>query len=283
VEGPFFTGLLYGIIDEAQKHGYHVTALSAGGYPNVDKQVSQIEDLTSKKADIILVNPSDPNTLKHPVQAAVASGVTVVGAGDPLPGSNGSVTVSSCDVGKSFAEGAKQLLPNGGTVGVLAGPPGAFWATERLRCFKEGIKGTALKIVAEKTSDADVAVGLSTASDFLQRFPKLDLLYGADDTVGDGAAKAAQAANRCGKTKVITSVFSPEDEALMKAGCLDFDVALQSVLVGRTSVQLALGLRDKSKPDQTNEISLPISITTGNLGTVDLSTVQPPSGWKPPI
>jgi ribose transport system substrate-binding protein len=33
---------------------------------------------------------------------------------------------------------------------VLAGPAGAFWASDRLRCFKEDIAGTTIRIVAEQ-------------------------------------------------------------------------------------------------------------------------------------
>jgi ribose transport system substrate-binding protein len=33
---------------------------------------------------------------------------------------------------------------------VLAGPAGAFWASDRLRRFKEDIAGTTIRIVAEQ-------------------------------------------------------------------------------------------------------------------------------------
>ena len=173
------------------------------------------------------------------------------------------------------------MLPNGGSIGVLAGPPGAFWATERLRCFKEDIAGTKIKIAAEQTSEQDVAVALSLASDFLQRFPNLDLLYGADDTYGVGIARAVQGAHKCGKVKVEFSVLGSAAEEMMRAGCVDYVVAQQVVLIGRTAVQLADQLIKGHKPAKPM-VQVPVVVVTpANLDTIDRSGMQAPKGWSP--
>ena len=49
IKGPWFTPVLFGISDEAKKLGYEVTILDAGGYANVDKQVSQFSNLVVQK------------------------------------------------------------------------------------------------------------------------------------------------------------------------------------------------------------------------------------------
>jgi ABC-type sugar transport system substrate-binding protein len=281
VEGAFFTAMLYGITDEAKKAGYDVTILSAGGYGNIDQQVSDIQNLISKKVDIIMLDPSDPAATEGAVKQAVAQGITVIGSGDPAPGGLGYAAAGMCDIGKGMAVGAKKLLPKGGKIGIMAGPPGAFWSTERLRCFKIDIKGSGIDIVAEKTTNPDVAEGLTGAADMLQRFPNLDLLYGADDTVGVGAAEAVQAANRCGKTQVLTAVFGEQAESLMSKNCLQYDVGIQPVLIGREAVRLAVALHTGAKPAVT-DINVPaLPITPANMGSVDIGTIRAPKGWKP--
>lgn len=280
-EGPYFTAMLYGITDEAEKAGYDVTILSAGGYGEVDTQVAQIETLTTQQVDIILVDPADPTVTEGAITQAVNQGITVVGAGDPAPGAHGSAAASHCDVGKDLAVGAMELLPDGGDIAVLAGPAGAHWSTERLRCFKEAIVGSGITIVAEQTTDPDIAAGLSTATDFLQRFPDIDLIYGADDTVGTGAARAVQAAGRCGATKVLTAVFGEQIEQLMADGCADYDVALQPVLIGRDAVQLAIQLKNGETPTET-EIAVPnVAVTPDNMADVVIDAIRAPQGWKP--
>ena len=283
VEGPFFTSMLYGITDEAEKAGYKVSILSAGGYGNIDQQLNQLENLISKKVDIIMVDPSDPNATQGPISQAVSQGITVIGAGDPAPGSLGYSAAGHCDVGKALAKGAKELLPNGGQIGVMAGPAGAFWSTERLRCFKEDIAGSGIEIVAEKATDPDVAQGLSGASDMLQRFPDLDLIYGADDTVGVGAAKAVQAIDRCGKTQILTAVYGEQAESLMAEGCIQYNVALQPVLIGREAVKLAIALHKGEKPAVT-DVDVPIvAITPETMKGVDIEAIRSPKGWKPAV
>jgi ribose transport system substrate-binding protein len=282
-EGSFYTSLLYGVTKAAKEAGYEVTILSAGGFGNIDKQVNQIQNLISRKVAIILVNPADPTATEGPIKQAVKQGITVIGAGAPEPGSQGYSASSHCDIGKALAVGAKKLLPNGGTIGIVAGPPGAFWSTERLRCFKIDIKDSGIKIVAEKTEDATVVAGLNVASDMLQRFPDLGLLYGADDTVGVGAAQAVQARGLCGKTKVLTAVYGEQTEQLMAKDCIQYVVGLQPVLIGAEAVRLGVALHSGKKPAST-EVFVPFaSITPSTMKDVDISAIRPPSGWRPPL
>ena len=161
------------------------------------------------------------------------------------------------------------MLPSGGTIAALAGPPGAFWASDRLRCFKEDIAGSAIRIVAEQTSEQDAAVALSLANNLLQRFPNIDMLYGADDTYGIAAARAAQGTQKCGKVKVVFAVLGEAAEEMMRLGCADFVVAQQPVLIGRTAIQLADKLvKGVALDKKLVEISL-VPVTKGNLDSID--------------
>lgn len=285
IKGPWFTPVLYGITDEAKKLGYEVIIQDAGGYGNVDKQVDQMANLIVKKVDAILQDPANPASFNGVVRQAKAAGIPVVGTGSPIVASEvepaAAASSSHCSIGHELAKGAKKLLPKGGKIAVLAGPPGAFWASDRLRCFKEDIKGTNIKILAEQTSEQDAAVALSLASDFLQRFPGLDLLYGADDTYGIGAARAVQGTGKCGKIKVLFAVLGEAAEELMRAGCVDYVVAQQPVLIGRLGVRMADKLIKGGKLEK-KLIEVPlIPVTPANLDKVDKSTIQAPRGWTP--
>jgi ribose transport system substrate-binding protein len=281
VQGPFFTAMLYGMKDEAKKLGYTLEIRDAGGYANVDKQASQFENLGVQGVKAVLIDPADPTTLEGSLAQVKAASVPVVGAGDHFPGADVSVSSSHCDVGHAMAKGAQQLLPDGGTMAALTGPAGAPWTTDRWKCFTEDLKSTNIKIVSEKASDPAVEQGVTIASDFLQRSPKLDLIYGADDTVGVGAAKAVQEAKRCGKTQVLTAVLGREAEALLKEGCVNYVVAQQTVLVGRLAVQQADKLIGGTKPP-SDTVSVPlVPVTKDTLASVDISKLREPDSYKP--
>jgi ABC-type sugar transport system substrate-binding protein len=276
-QGPFFTAQIYGMTEEAKKLGYDLVVLDAGGYGKVDKQVSDVENLMAQKVKAILLNPADPTSFTGVLSEAKSNHVPVVGAGMPFAGTDGSVSPSHCEIGKALAEGAKTLLPNGGQLAALVGPAGGFWATERWRCFKEQIANTKIQIVAEQASEPDAAVGLSIATDILQRFPTVQVLYGADDTVGVGAARAVQANGSCGKVKVLTAVLGDTTEELMKAGCVDYVVALQVVQIGRQSVQMADKLIKGGKLEVKDLVIPVVPVTPKNLSSVDLSTIRQPA------
>jgi ABC-type sugar transport system substrate-binding protein len=285
VKGPWFTPVLYGISDEAKKLGYDVVIQDAGGYGNVDKQVSQFSNLVVQKVSAILMDPANPASFNGAVREAKASKVLVIGAGSPIVASDvdadAAASSSHCAIGHELAKGAKTLLPNGGTIAVLAGPAGAFWASDRLRCFKEDLAGSSIKIVAEQTSEQDPAVALSLANDFLQRFPTVDMLYGADDTYGVGAARAVQGVQKCGKVKVLFAVLGEEAEEMMRAGCADYVVAQQPVKIGRSAVDMMDALV-KGKPlvKKSDEVPL-IPVTSASLNSIDKTSMQAPKGWTP--
>lgn len=285
IKGPWFTPVLFGISDEAKKLGYEVTIQDAGGYANVDKQVSQFSTLVVQKVVAILIDPANPASFNGAVREAKAAKIPVIGAGSPIVASDvaadAAASSSHCNVGHELAKGAKTLLPQGGTIAVLAGPPGAFWASDRLRCFKEDIAGSNIKIVAEQTSEQDPAIALSLANDFLQRFPQVDMLYGADDTYGVGAARAAQGAQKCGKVKIMFAVLGEAAEEMMRAGCADYVVAQQPVMIGRTAVQMMDALV-KGKPLDKRSIEVPlVPVTMANLNAINKTGMQAPKGWTP--
>ena len=285
IKGPWFTPVLYGISDEAKKLGYEVTIQDAGGYANVDKQVSQFSNLVVQKVSAILIDPANPSSFNGVVREAKGEKIPVIGAGSPIVASDveadAAASSSHCNIGHELAKGAKILLPNGGTIAVLAGPPGAFWASDRLRCFKEDLAGGNIKIVAEQTSEQDPAIALSLANDFLQRFPDVNVLYGADDTYGVGAARAAQGAQKCGKVKILFAVLGEAAEEMMRAGCADYVVAQQPVVIGRTAVQL-MDAVVKGKPLPSKKVEVPlIPVTMANLNSINKTGMQAPKGWTP--
>src|SRR3979409_1540186 len=132
IKGPWFTPVLYGISDEAKKLGYDVVIQDAGGYANVDKQVSQFSNLVVQKVVAILMDPANPASFNGVVKPAKSAKIPVIGAGSPIVASDveaeAAASSSHCNVGHELAKGAKALLPSGGTIAVLAGAPRACGA-----------------------------------------------------------------------------------------------------------------------------------------------------------
>ncbi|MEA2287674.1 MAG: ribose transport system substrate-binding protein [Solirubrobacteraceae bacterium] len=274
-QGSFYTGMIHGVREEAKKLGYELIVQDAGGFTNPDKQLSQVQNLITQQVTAMLVGPIDPASLAPSIEQAKGQKIPVVGAGEPAPGNDSSVASSHCQIGQAMADGLKDMLPQGGTVAGLAGPPGANWSTTRWKCFKE--RATDMKVVAEKTSDDTADLGVSIGTDMLAREPSLNAIYTADDVLGQGAAKAVEQARRCKKTLVVTAVLGEQDKELLRSGCMSLVVAQQTVEIGRQAVQTADKLVRGEQVEPKIEIPT-VNVTGENLDEIDLSTVESPAG-----
>lgn len=285
LSGPWYTAVLYGIETKAEELGYEIIVLDAGGYANVDRQISQVQNLITQQVDAILVDPANPSAFNGVAREARATGVPLIGVSSPIVASDvppdGAVSSSHCTLGKMMADGAKEFMPEGGDIGVLAGPGGAFWAEERLRCFEESIADTGIHIVASQATEQDVAVALTAANDILQRFPNVDMLYAADDTFGVGAARAVQQVGQCGEVRVLFAVLGEAAQDLMEVGCVDYVVAQKPVTIGSEAVGLAENLLNGAA-EQGQVITIdPVAVFPANLSEIDLSEIRQPPGWRP--
>lgn len=281
VEGSFFTAALYGITEEAAELGYGVTIVSAGGYANVDTQVGQVDDLVQRGVSGILIGAADPAVLAPSIDAAIAGGIPVVAAGEVLDNAVSSVSASHCQLGTEMAEGVASILPDGGTLAGLTGPAGAFWAEDRWECFTRDLPAN-VTVIAEQNSEPSVAEGLTLAEDILQSNPDINVFYGVDDTVGVGAAQAVQQGPGCGEVAVVTAILGPQAQALLEEGCIDYLVAQQVVEIGRQSVRTLVEAIEGGTPAKSIEIPN-ITVTPGNVATVDIATLRQPEGWKPNV
>src|SRR6516225_3384440 len=69
--------------------------------------------------------------------------------------------------------------------------------------------------------------------------------------------RAVQGANRCGKVKVLFAVLGEQAEEMMRAGCADYVVAQQPVLIGRLGVRMANELiRGQTSQEKSIEVPL---------------------------
>lgn len=282
VEGPWFTAVLYGMTEEANAQGYDLVITSAGGYQNIDTQVSQMADLVQRDVDGILTAVADPEALAPQIQAARDAGIPVVAAGEEGENVVSSVSASHCTLGQEMAEGTKELLPDGGKLAALTGPAGAFWTVSRWDCFTEALQGSGIEVVAQQWSEPSVSEGLRLAEDILQRHPDLDLFYGVDDTVGVGAAQAVKQGPGCEEVQVVTAILGEDAEQLLQEGCIDYLVAQQTVTIGRDSVAtVAKAIEGAQVPENVDVPN--VIVTPENVDSIDKSGIRQPAGWSPQV
>jgi ABC-type sugar transport system substrate-binding protein len=283
---PHYVGQAYGYIDEAQALGAQVTLLEAGGYEHLDKQISQMEDLVASKVDaIILAAISGPGTVGA-VESAVAAGIPVINVNVMTDSDKVVTRIRSDDdvIGRMQADFMGERLNGMGNVVMLRGAPGTSWAEIRGNAFKKQLaaKYPNVKVLGEQYSQSTPADGLRLMEDFLQTFPQITGVYNGADSTAVGAAQAIASAGKGGSIVVTATDFQPDTEKFIREGVITASVLQQTVTMGRWGVRAAIShLEKKVVPPVL--FTGQILATKDNLGTLDLSTVRAPEGWKPPV
>jgi periplasmic protein TorT len=282
-DNPFMVSVLYGGIHEATEMGVKLEAQSAGGYPNVAKQISQIETCVTEGMNAIVLIAVSQTGLNDAIAAAAARGVVVV---DTINGVTSDkitarVVTSYGRIGETFGKYLADKHPKGsGTAKVLymAGPAGASYVGFMEKGFRDAIKNSDVEVVKSLYAASSKAAQFPVVEDGLLAFP--DVNYVA------GNAPAIEAAydilREKGKTnvKLIAGFVTPQVLSLVEEGKVEATVSASEVMQPEMAIDVAI--RALEKKLQVRDVA-PNSfiIDQTNVKTFDKASTVPPKGWQP--
>lgn len=280
---PYFKLKSFGYIDEGKKLGYDVKIYDAGGYGNLQKQVSQIEDVIQRKVSAIVLVPASSDGTVPVVEKAIAAGIPVINDGiathsNKVTGFVGEPSYVMCELLGAYV--ANHLAGKGAIV-MLSGPGGLDLTKLRINGFKDYIaKFPGLKVVADKFTSTSSADALTTMQDFLQAHPDTKAVYTFNSPIAIGAVQALRAAGKkAGEVIVATTDLDVETQRLIEEGWIQVTVVSQPVNMARLAVQRAIeAAQGKQIPKET--LTQPTMITKTVLNDVDLSGQAVPADWK---
>ena len=196
-------------IAAAKELGAEVSVQSADG--DSAKQVAQIENLISKKVDVLVIVPKDGPTLINVIKEAKKAGIKVVDYDRLIktPDIDVYISFDNYRVGMMQGEALMKALPNGkGSIYVLSGDPG----DNNAKLFKEGalkameasIKSGDIKILGEQAvQDWLPANALKIAENVLTQFNnKIDGFLAPNDGTAGGIIQALAGQKLAGKVPV---------------------------------------------------------------------------------
>jgi TMAO reductase system protein TorT len=280
----FWLSVTYGVEEEAKADGVKIVKVNAGGDANASQQIAQIQDLIQKDVDAIIVGATNGDAVKAVVEQAIAAGIPVVGVSSP-PNTDKLAAVVSADhydMGKLQAECLAEAMGNKGNVAMMAGPSGQAWSDLRADGFRETLAEVApdIAIVAESRLADNRNAALTTAEDWIQRFPDLTGIYSATDDMAAGVITALKAADRLDAVKVSASNLSPTAQQLLESGELACTSIQQIVAQGRAAVDQAVAAANGEAVEKS-VVTPALLVTRDNLSTVDMSSVVAPADYRP--
>jgi ribose transport system substrate-binding protein len=250
----FHQQLPMGAAEEAKKLGWpDIIDESPSREDDYTGQVALAQDIIQRHPDAISVCGINPDALNNIIAKANAANIPIFVHNQITSVKAGTVVAyigyDEREGGKLCGEEALKLLTkkNGspsGTVAILDGEPGTH-TDDRAGGFREALKDYPdVHIVDEKNGKWDRAEGAGTTKDWLQRFPKLDLVFGCSDAMVQGAAEAAtQAGHPIFTIGIDGNKSSLED--IKAGGKLTATLAVQPRKMGATIVDTMRDYFDK--------------------------------------
>lgn len=233
---PFFVSVKKGIQGLADKKSTKVQISDAQN--DTAKQNNDIEDLITKKVDVLIINPVDSSAITPAVKDANDAGIPVITVDRSADGGKvlSLVASNSTKGGQMAAKFMIDKLGSDAKIAELQGIPGASATRERGKGFDNAAKGK-LDIVAKQTAGFDRAKGLSTTENILQGNSDIVGIFSQNDEMALGAVQAVKAA---GKQVTIVG-FDGEDDGIkaVKSGKMAATVAQQPEEMGRLALQAA--------------------------------------------
>ncbi|WP_424454159.1 sugar ABC transporter substrate-binding protein [Pseudolysinimonas sp.] len=267
-----------GIKAEAERLGMEVRILDSN--LDINKQVSDIDQLTASGADAIFVHlVGDPNAVRSALQRAADAGVLVNGI-DGLPTlENVSVIAdqSSVIMATQAVEWVGEQLGGEGQVACTGSIPIPVLEIRVATCeevFREQFPNITVVPRVDALPD-DAGGGRTVGEQLLVKYPDLDAILSVTDIIGAGTAAAVNAADR----DVLTTGLgaSPESVNSVKAGAMSMVLDPKSQEIGAAAVQQVYDiLTGKTAiPSETIVVdSEPDLYTKANIGEwIDPTTI----------
>jgi len=242
------------ILSEAAKHPKLKVMISDGQQDN-SKQVADVENFIVQEVDLLIISPNEAQPLTNIVEKAFDKGIPVIVLDRKVLTDKYTVFIGADNVkiGKAAGEYAAKLLRGKGNVVEIWGLKGSTPAIERHKGFIQGISGhPEIKIIYEQDGAWLRRKGREIMENALQRFDKIDLVYGHNDPMAIGAYIAAKNANRMDKTFFVGIDGLPGAEGGAQAVLNgELDATFLYPTGGAKAVQVALDILSGKKVSKT--------------------------------
>ncbi|MEU6403345.1 ABC transporter substrate-binding protein [Streptomyces sp. NPDC046985] len=207
---PFRIAETQSIKDEAAKRG--LTLLTANAQSQFSKQISDVQDLLAKGANLLVIAPLNSDGWEPVLRAAAARKVPIVTIDRKINATACKDYVSFIasdfiEQGKRAADQMIKATGGKGQIAILLGAAGNNVTTERTKGFKDRIaeKAPELKVVFEQTGDFTREKGQQVTEQLIQSKPGINGLYAENDEMGLGAVGALKGAGKkAGQVKIVT-------------------------------------------------------------------------------
>ncbi|MBV7298242.1 TMAO reductase system periplasmic protein TorT [Enterovibrio paralichthyis] len=284
LKDAYWTAVNYGVVDEAKRAGVGMQLVEAGGYTNLNNQLSQIEDCVASGADAVIIGAISYDGLNNLVKNIAASGVPVIDIvnGMSSPDISAKSLVSFGEMGAKIGEylvaqhkDDKEKVK----VGWFPGPPGAGWVEAGNAGFQSAVKDSNIEVVETKYGDTGKEVQLKLVEDTLEAHPDLDYIVGTAVTA-EAATSLLRARGLTDEIGVLSYYFTPGVYQGIKRKLILAAPTDSAVIQGRIAIDQAIRILE-GKPYTKHVGPQLYVIDESNIDSFDSDSSLAPANFKP--
>ena len=180
---------------------------------DIDTQISAMENFITQKVDLIVLAPADSVGLVPSVKKAVDAGIPVVNFDvtlDKKALTDNGLPQDFLFVGPDNEEGSYlvgkflgEKLGKGAKVIIIEGNPGADNAKQRKAGFDKSVAECGLELLDSTTAHWETEEANTVMTNLLTRFPDVQGVMCANDSMALGVVRAIEAAGKGGQILVV--------------------------------------------------------------------------------
>jgi protein TorT len=284
MKDAYWLGVDYGVAEEAARLGVKLNLVEAGGYTELNKQISQIEDCVASGADAVVIGAISFDGLNNLVSEIRGKDIPVIDVinGISSPDISAKSLVSFETMGAETGKYLAAKHPAGSEeveVAWFPGPAGAGWVEAAHKGFMEAVEGSAVKVLEPKFGDTGKEVQLKLVEDELQANPNVRYIAGTAVT-----AEAAQGLIRerglQGQVELLAFYMTPGVYEGIKRGFILAAPADSMVIQGRIAMDQAVRILEGK--EYVKHVGPKIFVVDpSNIDSVKQTDILPPDGYKP--
>ncbi|SKA08426.1 substrate-binding domain-containing protein [Consotaella salsifontis] len=276
LNGAFFNGLTEYMKKTADEAGYEIITTDAAG--NMNKQISDVEDMLAQGIDYLVLNPQDPAAGVKIAEMASRKGVPVIDLDSDISLSAPVITrvmANNRENNHLIGEFAvKQFAGKPMNVVVISGNQGNLVGQARRDAFMEGVMEAQLrdygetnfKVVAQGWGNWDQQGGLKAMEDALVAHgDQINAVYSEMDDMALGAIRALKAAGKLEDVKVYAHDGYKYSLEAIRRGEQQATASNNPKLLSEKTIEIIKKYEDGERTFNNYEYIDPILITKDNV------------------
>ena len=220
----------------------NITIQGFDGKSSAEEQVKIMSEVITQKYDAIVLQASDNSALAASVTEAEKAGIPVITINMDVDSVHSAlVQMVDYDAGRLAAEKIAEELNGKGKIVIIQGLPGIIRTDNLEKGFRDTIAGySGIEIIGAQAANFEKETAMSVMNSFMQANAQIDAVFAINDAMAEGAALAAEAANRLEGMAVWGADGEKDALKMIESGQLTGTIYTNCWDEGATAAKIAL-------------------------------------------